>query len=424
MKTFSIQTLGCKVNAYESEYYRQCLIEAGYNETETFEDCDLVVINTCTVTNQASFKSRQRIHQAKKHNPTAKLVVVGCYVQSDHAELSEKYAIDLLIGSSQKDQFASLIAQLDTKPEADYRLNKTFEALPIHGFKHKTRAYVKIQDGCNQFCSYCIIPYTRGRERSLDPESVIQQINVLALDHHEIVLAGIHTGKYGSDIGTDLAHLLSRILRETPVQRVRLSSIDINEVTDELIEVLKDPRMARHLHISLQSGDDAVLLAMNRPYTSAGFKERVRAIRWAIPNISISTDIIVGFSTETEEAFENTIAFASELGFSFIHVFPFSVRKHTKAAQMPQLNSEAVKKERVHRIGDLSKQLQLQRFERLVGTLVEVLIEHRDGRGDHGYSSAYDAVCVQSEPPLHGIIRAVVTGYDSETLIAQPYETQ
>ncbi len=424
MKTFSIQTLGCKVNAYESEYYRQCLIEADYTEAESFEDCDLVVINTCTVTNQASFKSRQRIHQAKKHNPTAKLVVVGCYVQSDHVELSEKYAIDLLIGSAQKDQFAALVAQLDTKPEADYRLNRTFEALPIHGFKHKTRAYVKIQDGCNQFCSYCIIPYTRGRERSLDPDSVIRQVSILAQDHHEIVLAGIHTGKYGSDLGTDLASLLSRILKETPVQRVRLSSIDINEVNDALIDVLKDPRMARHLHISLQSGDDAVLSAMNRPYTTAVFRKRVQAIRLAIPMVSISTDIIVGFSTETKEAFENTLAFARDIGFSFIHVFPFSVRKHTKAAQMTQLNSEAVKKERVHRIGELSKQLQLQRFESLVGTTVDVLIEHRDGRGDHGYSSAYDAVCVQSETPQHGIIKAVVTGYDADTLFAKPYETQ
>lgn len=424
MKTFSIQTLGCKVNAYESEYYRQCLIDAGYQEAESFDDCDLVVINTCTVTNQASFKSRQRIHQAKKQNPTAKLVVVGCYVQSDHTELSVKYAIDLLIGSAQKNQFSSLIANLESPSEADYRLNKTFEPLPIHGFQHRTRAYVKIQDGCNQFCSYCIIPYTRGRERSLDPDSVITQVQVLARDHHEIVLAGIHTGKYGTDLKTDLASLLKRILSETPVQRVRLSSIDINEVTDDLIAILKDPRMARHLHISLQSGDDQVLSAMNRPYTTSVFLERLQSIRTAIPDISISTDIIVGFSNETPEAFENTLAFATSVGFSFIHVFPFSVRKHTKAAQMPQLNTEAVKKERVHRLGELSRQLQLQRYASLVGTIVDVLIEHRDGRGDHGYSSAYDAVCVQSETPLHGIIKAVVTGYTSDTLIAKPYETQ
>ena len=235
MKTFSIHTLGCKVNAYESEYYRQCLIDAGYTETEGFDDCDLVIINTCTVTNQASFKSRQRIHQAKKHNPTAKLVVVGCYVQSDHAELSAKYAIDLLIGSNQKDRFMELINQLDEPTTPSFALDRTFENLPVNSFKNKTRAYVKIQDGCNQFCTYCIIPYTRGRERSLNPDAVIEQVKRLQADHFEVVLAGIHTGKYGSDVNSNLATLLTRILEETTVQRIRLSSIDINEVDYTLL---------------------------------------------------------------------------------------------------------------------------------------------------------------------------------------------
>ena len=420
MKTFSIHTLGCKVNAYESEYYRQCLIESGYAEAATFEDCDLVVINTCTVTNQASFKSRQRIHQAKKHNPTAKLVVVGCYVQSDHAELSAKYDIDLLIGSAQKDRFKALIAQLDSKVETDYRMDRTFEELPVHSFEHQTRAYVKIQDGCNQFCSYCIIPYTRGRERSLSPEAVIEQVKRLEPHHHEIVLAGIHTGKYGSEHGTSLAALLNRLLAETQIERIRLSSIDINEVDDALIDVLRNPRMARHLHISLQSGDDAVLQAMNRPYTTGDFRLRVDKIRAAIPDISISTDIIVGFATETEEAFERSLAFAQSIGFSFMHVFPFSVRKMTKAATMPQLNSEHVKKERVHRMSELSKSLQSARLTALIGSSVDVLIEHRDARGDHGYSSAYDAVCVQTDLPQHGIIKSVVIGLDADTLIARP----
>lgn len=420
MKTFSIHTLGCKVNAYESEYYRQCLIDAGYTETEGFDDCDLVIINTCTVTNQASFKSRQRIHQAKKHNPTAKLVVVGCYVQSDHAELSAKYAIDLLIGSNQKDRFMELINQLDEPTTPSFALDRTFENLPVNSFKNKTRAYVKIQDGCNQFCTYCIIPYTRGRERSLNPDAVIEQVKRLQADHFEVVLAGIHTGKYGSDVNSNLATLLTRILEETTVQRIRLSSIDINEVDDPLIEVLRNPRMARHLHISLQSGDNDVLKAMNRPYTADHFKQRVDHIRSVIPDISISTDIIVGFSTETEAAFENTLAFAQTIRFSFIHVFPYSVRKMTKAANFPQLNSEQVKKERVHRLSAVSNALQQQRFERLVGEVVEVLIEHHDSRGYHGYSSAYDAVCLPTETPLHGIIQAVVTGFEPDTLMAQP----
>lgn len=420
MKTFSIYTLGCKVNAYESEYYRQSLIDAGYLEVDGYDDSDLVIINTCTVTNQASFKSRQRIHQAKKHNPAAKLIVVGCYVQSDHAELSAKYAIDLLIGSNQKDRFMELVNQLDAPQSPDFSLNRNFENLTVHHFKNKTRAYVKIQDGCNQFCTYCIIPYTRGRERSLNPDAVIDQIQRLHHDHQEIVLAGIHTGKYGSDLGTSLAVLLQRILLETHIPRIRLSSIDINEVDDALIEVLKDPRMARHLHISLQSGDDAVLEAMNRPYTTSQFRQRVERIRSMIPNISISTDIIAGFSTETEEAFEHTMDFVKLIGFSFIHVFPYSVRKMTKAASFPQLNTESVKKERVHRLSEISTTLQRQRFEGLIGSIAEVLIEHHDARGYHGYSSAYDAVCVTSEVELHGIIQAVITGFETDTLMARP----
>ena len=418
MKTFSIHTLGCKVNAYESEYYRQCLIDAGYHEAASFEDSDLVIINTCTVTNQASFKSRQRIHQAKKNNPTAKLIVVGCYVQSDHDELSSKYAIDLLIGSNQKDRFMELVNQLDAPSTPDFALNRTFEHLPVHAFKNKTRAYVKIQDGCNQFCTYCIIPYTRGRERSLHPDAVVDQVKRLQQDHHEIVLAGIHTGKYGSDLGTSLAALLRRILDQTSVCRIRLSSIDINEVDDALIDVLRDPRMARHLHISLQSGDNDVLKAMNRPYSADQFENRIALIRANIPEISISTDIIVGFSTETETAFEHTLAFAQRIGFSFIHVFPYSVRKMTKAASLPQLNSEHVKKERVHRLSAVSLALQQERFQRQLGTIIEVLIEHQDARGYHGYSSAYDAVCIPSEHELHGIIKAVVTGFETDTLMA------
>lgn len=420
MKTFSIHTLGCKVNAYESEYYRQCLIDAGYMEAEGFDDCDLIIINTCTVTNQASFKSRQRIHQAKKHNPTAKLVVVGCYVQSDHAELSSKYAIDLLIGSNQKDRFMELLNQLDTPASPDYSLNRNFENLPVHRFKNKTRAYVKIQDGCNQFCTYCIIPYTRGRERSMNPDAVIDQIKHLQHDHQEIVLAGIHTGKYGSDLGLSLADLIQRILSETYIPRIRLSSIDINEVDDNLIEILRDLRLARHLHISLQSGDNDVLKAMNRPYSVEQYKLRIEQIRSKIPGISISTDIIVGFSTETEAAFENTVEFVKSIGFSFIHVFPYSIRKVTKAATFPQLNSESIKKERVQRLTKISATLQYQRFEGLVGSIVEVLIEHRDSKGYHGYNSAYDAVCVTSEKELHGIIQAVVTGFEADALLAKP----
>lgn len=421
MKTFSIVTLGCKVNAYESEYYSEVLTEKGYQEVEHFEDSDLIIVNTCTVTNQASFKSRQKIHQAKKLNPTAKLVVVGCYVQSNHDELKEKYDIDLLIGSKNKDQFGDLIDNMDHQSAFEPSLPRNFENIPITTFRNKTRAFVKVQDGCNQFCSYCIIPYTRGRERSLPIADVVNMIKQLEKEHLEIVLAGIHTGKYGSDHQSNLSELIQHILSETKIQRLRLSSIDINEVDDHLIQLIKnDQRMARHLHISLQSGCDEVLKLMNRPYTTEFFKSRLDYIRSEIPDISISTDVIVGFSNETQERFDQSLEFIKSLNFSFLHVFPFSVRKMTKAEHYPQVASDQEKKQRVHILTDLSKLLQKERLKSLIGTKVFVLTESRDEKGTHGYSSAYDSVCIEDKAiGLHVIIECIITHCDEEILFAK-----
>ena len=426
MKTFSIVTLGCKVNAYESEFYRETLSEKGYLEVEGFEDSDLIIINTCTVTNSASFKSRQKIHQAKKLNPTAKLVVVGCYVQSNHEELKAKYNIDLLIGNKNKDKFAELVESIDSETKGDFSMPKTFESIPITTFKNKTRAFLKIQDGCNQFCSYCIIPYTRGRERSLPQDEVINLVKTLEKEHFEIVLAGIHTGKYGSDLGSSLTDLIRRILNETSIQRIRLSSIDINELDDELIGLMKsNPRLARHLHISLQSGDDEVLKAMNRPYTTEIFKQRVALIRQAMPDISISTDVIVGFATETPEMYDNTVRFIQEIGFSFLHVFPYSVRAFTKAEKLPQLNSEAVKKERVHSLTELSKALYAAHLKKQIGTIAEVLIEDLGEETASGFSSAYDSVILTKTATMkHDIMKCVIVDADQETLRATLYETE
>jgi threonylcarbamoyladenosine tRNA methylthiotransferase MtaB len=421
MKTYSIVTLGCKVNAYESEYYRDILNKKGFHEIAHFEDSDLIIINTCTVTNQASFKSRQKINQAKRHNPTAKLVVVGCYVQSNHEELQSKYDIDLLIGSKNKDRFGDLIDSLGATTLTDFSLPNVYENIPISSFKNKTRAFLKIQDGCNQFCSYCIIPYTRGRERSLAPDDVINMVHQLEKEHHEIVLAGIHTGKYGSDIHTSLADLLHRILNETHIERIRLSSIDINEIDDQLIDIMKSsPRMANHLHISLQSGDDDVLKLMNRPYTTAYFRQRLALIRSELPNISISTDIIVGFSNETQQNFENTLQFIKELNFSFLHVFPFSVRQFTKAEHYPQLNNESTKKERVHILTEYSKERYSNYLKQQIGTKVSVLLEGEDERGVYGFSSAYDCVRIQDVHQLeHDIIDCVIVDADHDSLMAK-----
>lgn len=398
MKTFSIFTLGCKVNTYESEYYRQSMIDAGFIEVMPKEGSDVVIINTCTVTNTASFKSRQRIHQAKRANPDAFVVVVGCYAQTHHDELLAKYDIDLMVGSKHKDSLVRLITE--KIGEADYTYPSEFEELKIHSFLHQKKAYVKIQDGCNQFCSYCIIPFARGRERSLDPDKVLEQIKAFS-HHREIVLTGIHTGRYGVEIGSSLTQLLHRILNETPIQRIRISSIEISEISDDLIELIRtQPRLARHLHIPLQAADDRLLKLMNRPYSLIDFTKRLEDIRSKIPDINISTDIIVGFPSETEDEFHQQLKTIEAMDFGFMHVFPFSKRAMTLAADYPGHLTEAQKKVRVHAMQDLSDRLQLKHHIRQIDQTLTVLIEEEQGDRLFGYSSHYMPVLIKGPDTL------------------------
>lgn len=426
MKTFQIQTLGCKVNTYESEFYRQTLLNAGYLEGLPKETTDIVIINTCTVTNTASFKSRQKITQAKRFNPSAMIVVVGCYVQTHHDFLKEKYQIDLLIGAKDKDRFLELIEHKQKPNTFDYP--KNFESLPVHSFKHQKKAYIKVQDGCNQFCTYCIIPFARGRERSSDEDEIIRQINAYD-EHKEITLTGIHTGRYGNDINLNLFHLLQRIIRETKIERIRISSIEITEVTDEIIELIKnEPRFARHLHIPLQSADNNVLKSMNRPYSIEEYQLRLEFIRNEINDICISTDLIVGFPTETEEIFENSLENIKKCLFSFMHVFPYSKREMTKAAEYELQFTNEIKKDRVHRaqrLSDLNNMIVLKSW---LGKSVEVLCEEIQDNYAFGYSSQYLPVLVRSSKDLiNQIIRCKVIDIKDEYLIAEredEYETE
>ncbi len=426
MKTFQIQTLGCKVNTYESEFYRQTLLNAGYLEGLPKETTDIVIINTCTVTNTASFKSRQKITQAKRFNPSAMIVVVGCYVQTHHDFLKEKYQIDLLIGAKDKDRFLELIEHKQKPNTFDYP--KNFESLPVHSFKHQKKAYIKVQDGCNQFCTYCIIPFARGRERSSDEDEIIRQINAYD-EHNEITLTGIHTGRYGNDINLNLFHLLQRIIRETKIERIRISSIEITEVTDEIIELIKnEPRFARHLHIPLQSADNNVLKSMNRPYSIEEYQLRLEFIRNEINDICISTDLIVGFPTETEEIFENSLENIKKCLFSFMHVFPYSKREMTKAAEYELQFTNEIKKDRVHRaqrLSDLNNMIVLKSW---LGKSVEVLCEEIQDNYVFGYSSQYLPVLVRSSKNLiNQIIRCKVIDIKDEYLIAEredEYETE
>jgi len=426
VKTFQIQTLGCKVNAYESEFYRQTLLNAGYLEGLPKEVTDLVIINTCTVTNTASFKSRQKITQAKRSNPNAFIVVVGCYVQTHHDFLKEKYQVDLLIGTKDKDRFLELIELHQNKESFD--LPKSFEVLPIHSFMHQKKAYVKVQDGCNQFCTYCIIPFARGRERSLEDNEVIRQINSY-VEHKEITLTGIHTGRYGNDINSSLFQLLTRIIHETKIERIRISSIEITEVSDEIIELIKnEPRFARHLHIPLQSADNSVLQAMNRPYTIEEYLSRVQYIRNQIPDICISTDLIVGFPTETEEIFEDSLENIRKCQFSFMHIFPYSKREMTKAAQFETQFSNDIKKDRVHRAQRLSDLNNLIVMKSWLGKSIDVLCEEFQDNYIFGYSSQYLPVLIKSSNDLiNKIIRCKVIDIKNEYLIAEredEYETE
>ncbi len=346
--SFQILTLGCKVNAYESECYYQALLEKGFVPAQDI--ADIYIINTCAVTNTAAQKSRQKIHQAKKKNPNALICVVGCLVQTQKD--TEKENADVLIGARHKDRLADLVYQAYTqKVRLDMRSDVSeafsYEEMDLSHFEDMTRAYLKVQDGCNQFCSYCTIPLARGRERSLDLFKAVEKAKTLVqAGHKEIVLTGIHTGRYRDADGNDLYDLLTALLN-TDVSRIRISSIEVTEVTDEIISLMqKEERLARHLHIPLQSGSDNVLKDMNRPYSATEYIEKLQEIRKRIPDIAFGSDVIVGFPSESEKDYLQTKDTLSKAGVNYLHVFPFSLRKNTKAEEIRNTVSDAVKKER------------------------------------------------------------------------------
>ena len=399
---FSITTLGCKVNAYESQYYAQELEKLGYEEVSDHEQADICIINTCTVTNTAAHKSRQKIHQAKRLNPHAYCVVVGCYAQFAKEKERDQLDADLIIGANHKNQLVPLIQEMvnqDTYRDtvSDIVQFNDFEAMPIHYFESKHRAFLKVEDGCNQFCSYCAIPYARGRERSLQYDQVIRIAQSLVDQGHlEIVLTGIHTGRY-QDGNKTLADLLTGLLENTPEHvYYRISSIEITEVDDALIKLMKtNPRICHHLHIPIQSACDETLKRMNRPYTVAEYKQRLAYIRAQIPDISISTDVICGFVQESEEEFQTTLQNIKDLQFSFLHVFPYSKRDGTKASFMKGEVNGKIAKQRVAALLSISKELRKKDMARFQP--VQVLIETQDGNTYTGYTNHYHPITIESK---------------------------
>ena len=380
---FYIYTLGCKVNTYESNVMRDKLLNKGYIEGNE-KDSDIYIINTCTVTNTSDNKSLKMVRRVIKNKPNSIIVVVGCMTQVN-SKLLDNLNVSIILGNNGKSKIVEYINEyLKTKQPIkiiDNIMEKDFEDMCLNNF-NKTRAFVKIEDGCENFCSYCIIPYARGKVRSKEPNVVIDEINKLVSDgHKEIVLTGIHTGHYGSDINYSFPKLLKDIEEIKGLERLRISSIEITELDDEFLNVLKNSKiLVDHMHIPIQSGSDEILKLMNRKYDKQYFINKINEIRSIRPNISITTDLIVGFPGETEELFNETIDTINKIKFSKIHVFPFSLRKGTKAEELPNHIDDVTKKERVKKILEISKKLELEYFNKFVNKEVEFLPEiYKDG---------------------------------------------
>lgn len=376
-----ICSLGCKVNIYESELVTNILKNNNYTVVDFEDKADIYIINTCSVTNESDKKSRKMINRAKKNNPAAIIIVMGCYSQVN----AEDIDVDIVLGNKDKSKIVEIIEEyIKTKQKKKiiYDLTKVdFEKMEITNFDSHTRAFVKIQDGCNAFCSYCIIPYVRGRVRSKDPEDVIKEVTTLVeKGYKEIVLTGIHTGRYGTDINTTLEELLNKLVNIPNIYRIRLSSIEINEITPGIKELLKENKvMAKHLHIPLQSGSNKILKLMNRRYNKEEFLSMIDNLR-DIPDISLTTDLIVGFPNEGEEEFNETIDTLKKIGFTKIHTFPYSKRKGTPAATMDNQVSPEEKKKRVHRILDLSNKYEHNFYESKIGKIYDGVVEiHSNG---------------------------------------------
>ena len=376
---FYINTLGCKVNTYESNVIRDLFINKGYIESSE-EEADVIVINTCSVTNKADSKSLKTVRQAKRRNENAIIVVSGCSSQNKQDEYLNLDEVDIVIGNRYKTDIIKYIEEYQKdhkKINALTDMKKVpFEIMMLNNF-NQTRAFVKIQDGCNNFCSYCIIPYVRGNVRSKDKDDVIKEVKTLVDDSKkEIVLTGIHTGNYGRDLKLSLADLLEELVKIDGLERIRISSIEVTELDEKFMKVLKENnKIVNHMHIPLQSGCDKTLKDMNRKYLTEYFIKKIEEIRSIRPDINITTDVIVGFPGETEEDFETTYKTIEKIKFSKIHVFPYSKRKGTKAATMPNQVNENIKQQRVHKLLELSERLEKEYMEKYIEEVVEVLPE-------------------------------------------------
>ena len=409
----AIQSLGCKVNLYESEYITDQFQKAGYEIVPFQEIADVYIINTCSVTNTSDVKSRKVIHQAIRRNPDACIVAIGCFIEANHDYHED--GVDILLGNANKSKVLEYIERYwQTKQKANYFVTpipEKFDDMTMSTFLGRTRAFIKIQDGCENFCSYCIIPYVRGKCRSKNFQTVLEEIqNYVQHGYKEVVLTGIHTGNYGVDLGTDFAALLREIVKINGLVRLRISSIEITELTDEVLQIIRDNDViVDHLHIPLQAGSDKILRLMNRKYDLAYFKQKMEQIREIRPDISLTTDIIVGFPFETEEDFQDTLSFVREVQFSKVHVFPYSRRSGTVAADMAEQVPGDVKKDRVRRLLALSKELETEYMKKFIGKTLPVLMEVNRTDYSLGHTSNYLLVKVPGEYQSEDLVDVTIT---------------
>ncbi|WP_201713543.1 tRNA (N(6)-L-threonylcarbamoyladenosine(37)-C(2))-methylthiotransferase MtaB [Rossellomorea arthrocnemi] len=384
MPSVAFHTLGCKVNHYETEAIWQLFKEEGYERVEYDSIADVYVINTCTVTNTGDKKSRQVIRRAIRKNPDGVICVTGCYAQTSPAEIMAIPGVDVVVGTQDRRKMLTYIEEYKQERQpingvTNIMKNRVYEELDVPAFTDRTRASLKIQEGCNNFCTFCIIPWARGLMRSRDPEEVIHQAQQLVdAGYKEIVLTGIHTGGYGEDMKDyNLAMLLKDLEQKVKgLKRIRISSIEASQLTDEVIEVIDQSKIVvRHLHIPLQSGSNTVLKRMRRKYTMEFFAERLEKLKKALPGLAVTSDVIVGFPGETEDEFMETYNFINEHKFSELHVFPYSKRTGTPAARMDDQIDEDIKNERVHRLIELSNQLAKEYSSQFENEVLEVIPE-------------------------------------------------
>lgn len=394
MKIF-IETLGCKVNTYESEVIKEEFLRNGYELADNLRDANVIVVNTCSVTNQSDAKSRKVIRNARKNNKNAILVVCGCSSQNHQDELKDLGA-DILIGNKDKSKIFDYVNNYDNKQIINYynMINTDFEKMSLDNYSERTRAFVKIQDGCNNYCSYCIIPYLRGTIRNKDLNDAINEINTLVNNgFKEIVLTGIHTGSY-----PELVKLIQEISKNDKLERIRISSIEATEINDEFLKELKNNnKICNHMHIPVQAACDNTLKKMNRKYDMNKFKEIINKIREVRPDINITTDLIVGFPTETKEDFLESYNNANEIKFGKIHVFPYSKRDGTVAAKMKSIVTDTEKKERTHKMITLSNKLENEYYNKFIDKTLSVLVEEVFDKYCIGHTDNYIKVIINKK---------------------------